>query len=200
MQDRGAYRPGMAEDEAKRDHPRKRGAKDCRGRQAEPLEQRRGVVRLLLGRGRSPARRSGTPSVATPVIGDDRELIREQFGEPLEVPGVAGCAHDQEKRGTGASDLVVKLGAVDLKHVISLCDRALSISRLSWASGTKAQTPIKRSGIRMTSTGATASVQCSCKPHESSTRGARHGRRRAGHPPRRCCSPGVAQEQLDPAD
>jgi hypothetical protein len=49
------------------------------------------------------------------------------------VPGVAGFPHDQEKRGTGASDLVVKLGAVDLKTVISLCDRPLSISRLSWA-------------------------------------------------------------------
>lgn len=129
MQDRATYHAGMAQDEANRDHPRERAAKDRRRRQAERLEQRRGVVRLLLDRSRSPARGSGTPPVAPPVVGDDGELVREQFGEPLKVPGVAGCAHDQKKRGTGASDLVVKLGAVDLEHVISLCDRPLSISR-----------------------------------------------------------------------
>ena len=59
----------------------------------------------------------------SPVIGDDRELVGEQFGEPLEVPGVAGCAHDQKKRRTGASDLVIRLGAVDLEHVIRVWDR-----------------------------------------------------------------------------
>ena len=63
----------------------------------------------------------------------------------------------------------------------------LSISRLRLAR-TKAQTPIKRSGIRMTSTGGRARVQCSCEPHDSSTRGVRHGRRGASHPPRRFCS------------
>ena len=87
------------------------------------LEKRRGVVRLLLGRGCSPARRSRAPSVATLVIRDDREPVREQFGEPLKVPGVAARAHDQENRGTGASDLVVELGAVDLEQVIRLWHR-----------------------------------------------------------------------------
>ena len=120
MQDRAAHHPGMAEHEANRDHPHERRAKYHRRRQAERLEQRRGVIRLLLGRSCSPAGRSRRPSAATPVIGNDREPVREQFGEPLKVPGVAGCAHAQQNRGTGAPDLVVKLGAVDLEHVISL--------------------------------------------------------------------------------
>ncbi len=84
-------------------------------------------IQLLLGRGRSPAVRSPAPSVASPVIGDDRELVGEQFGEPLEVPSVAGCAHDQENRGAGATDLVKKHGAVDLEQVIRLWHRPLHL-------------------------------------------------------------------------
>ena len=122
MQDRATHQVGLAQDETECDHARKRGTEDSCRCKAERFEQPRGVIRLLFGRGRRPTRRSGAPPVAPAVIGDDRELIRKEFGEPLKIAAIAGCAHDQQNRRAGTSDLVVKLGAVYLEHAIKAID------------------------------------------------------------------------------
>jgi hypothetical protein len=57
---------------------------------------------------------TGTASVPTPVIGHNRELIREQFRQRLEVTAVARCAHDAQQRRAAAPDFVVELGPVVL--------------------------------------------------------------------------------------
>ena len=78
-------------------------------------EQRGRVVGLFLRPCRCPPGRAGTSAVPPPVIADDRELAGERAGKCLEVPGVAGEAHDEQHRRPAAAHLVVELGAVDLE-------------------------------------------------------------------------------------
>jgi hypothetical protein len=126
VQDRAAHDIRVADQQAKGEVPAGAGATDRGGRKAKGVQQRRRVVGLLLRGGRCPAGGAGAASVPAPVVADDSELVGEQFGQRLDVPAVAGEAHDEQHRRAGASDLVVQLGAVDRE----LCHR-LFLSKAS---------------------------------------------------------------------
>jgi hypothetical protein len=114
MQDRAALRLRMANQQAQREYRAAAGVED-RGRgQPECIQQRGRLVGLLLDRGSGPPVRSGTAAIPAPVIGQHGELVSQQIGDLVEVPGVAGCSHDQQHRRPGAAHLVIDLGAIDV--------------------------------------------------------------------------------------
>jgi len=88
------------------------GAEDAGGRKAQRMEQRRGIVGLLIERGRGPAGGSRAASVSAPVVRDDLELAGEVLRELLEMAAVAGRAHDEEHGWPVAVELVVQLSSV----------------------------------------------------------------------------------------
>jgi hypothetical protein len=76
----------MADHQTQREDPAAARAEDRRGTGLERMQQRRRVVRLLLGRGRLPTGRDGTAAVAAPVIGDDRELVGQTSANASKWP------------------------------------------------------------------------------------------------------------------
>jgi hypothetical protein len=123
MQDSSPYHFWMTQQQFQTDGSSVAGTENPHWSHPEGLDQRSGIVGLLLEGGLSPSCRCGTARVATTVVGDDCQCIGELISNPLEVTGVSGGTADEEHRRTTATYLTIEIGAIGLHHSFLNRDR-----------------------------------------------------------------------------